>query len=483
MDNDTKPEPEASPKVLSEMLTPEIKAEVTALVQAALSKMQPLGFDYSIDKTSPCIIQVSSTDVETEAERKYKEIVSALEAKLAESDRQLQSAYRDLSDTQDQLEKQRAKSVQLEQRILQMSEVEGTLKSAIAVLRAENDNAFSREREALMCRDQAGMHNAQLSNQISELQGDLDLKNAQLNDASYKQQQLESRINELSTENASLRESLSSQGAPTGAPAQPGATTSPQTAQPPANLYFSVPVVPGSRRHTVPNAFPAVAPAVPNSLPVNRPPKRARADSNASVISDSMQSRTSPGSSMTFALRPIKIEHSDSTPTTSTTLVPPSNHSNALPRYKAYSPVSPTAPVSPYHTQPQTTYASPTDYQNQHSYQVHPGAPQVPSSAPPTMAASPSVTHPPRSSFISNPAQMMQPTPQRVPHVQQFISQMFALTVPGFPECKICKVRPLGHPSPNGAIAPPTVSDLLTHADQYHGKTVVSKPTQQQTLS
>ncbi|ELU43245.1 PTPS domain-containing protein [Rhizoctonia solani AG-1 IA] len=287
MDSDTKPELEMGPNALSEIFTPEIKAEVTALVQAALSKIQPSGFDCSINKASPCTIRVSSVDTETEADRKYKEIISAFDAKLAESDRQLQSAYHDLSDAQDQLEKQRAKSVQLEQRILQMSEAEGILKSTLTALHAERDSALSREREALLCRDRAEMHNAQLSSQISELQGDLDLKTAELNDASYKQQRLESLINELNKENASLRQTLSSQGDPTGAPTQSGVATSPQTGQPPANLYFSVPMAPGGRRHTAPNAFAPVAPTILSIPPTSRLPKRARADSNASPTSDS----------------------------------------------------------------------------------------------------------------------------------------------------------------------------------------------------
>ncbi|CEL58233.1 hypothetical protein RSOLAG1IB_02979 [Rhizoctonia solani AG-1 IB] len=480
MGTDTKSELEANLKVLPEMFSPEIKAEVTALVQAALSKIQPLGFEHSIDKNPGCVVQVSSTDVETEAERKYRGIVSALEAKLSESDRQLEGAYRDLSDAQDQLEKQRAKSVQLEQRILQMSEVEGTLKSALAAFRAERDHALSREREALMCRDRAGMHNAQLSNQISELQGELDLKDAQLNDASYNQQQLESRINELKAENVLLRQSPP-QGIPTGVPAQSGATTSPQTAQPPSSLYFSVPVAHSVRRHTAPNILPAPAPTIPNSRPVIRPPKRARVDPNASITSDSTQPQVSSGNSGTFALRPVKSEHSHSTPLVPTMSVPPSNQSSTLPRYKAYSPVSPTAPVSPYHAEGQVTCASPTRYQNQPLRQAHPSAPQAPSSSAPitTTVVSPSVTRPPGQALSSNPTQTMQPTPQWAPHAQQFINQMFALTLSGFLECKICKVQPLGHLGPKGGTTPPTISDLLTHAEQYHGKTMV--PTQQQT--
>ncbi|KAF8680226.1 6-pyruvoyltetrahydropterin synthase [Rhizoctonia solani] len=474
MDNDTKPELEMGPNALSEIFTPEIKAEVTALVQAALSKIQPSGFDCSINKASPCTIRVSSVDTETEADRKYKEIISAFDAKLAESDRQLQSAYHDLSDAQDQLEKQRAKSVQLEQRILQMSEAEGILKSTLTALHAERDSALSREREALLCRDRAEMHNAQLSSQISELQGDLDLKTAELNDASYKQQRLESLINELNKENASLRQTLSSQGDPTGAPTQSGVATSPQTGQPPANLYFSVPMAPGGRRHTAPNAFAPVAPTILSIPPTSRLPKRARADSNASPTSDSTQSRASSGSSTNFALRPIKVEHSASNPLASTEIVPPNHNGDVLPRYKAYSSISPVTPVSPYYTQ-QTAFASPAHHQNQPPYQAPPGVPQGSTSALPAMAASQVKCHPPQS-FVSAPAHTTKPAPQWGP-IQEFISQMFAFTVPGFPECKICKVRPMG---PNRPTLPPTVPDLLAHAEQHHGKTMAPRPTQRQ---
>ncbi|KAF8761834.1 hypothetical protein RHS01_00441 [Rhizoctonia solani] len=387
MDSDTKPELEMGPNALSEIFTPEIKAEVTALVQAALSKIQPSGFDCSINKASPCTIRVSSVDTETEADR---------------NDMQLQSAYRDLSDAQDQLEKQRAKSVQLEQRILQMSEAEGILKSTLTALHAERDSALSREREALLCRDWAEMHNAQLSSQISELQGDLDLKTAELNDASYKQQRLESLINELNKENASLRQTLSSQGDPTGAPTQSGVATSPQTGQPPANLYFSVPMAPGGRRHTAPNAFAPVAPTILSIPPISRLPKRARADSNASPTSDSTQSRASSGSSTNFALRPIKVEHSASNPLASTEI--------------------------------QTAFASPAHHQNQPPYQAPPGVPQGSTSALPAMAASQVKCHPPQS-FVSAPAHTTKPAPQWGP-IQEFISQMFAFTVPGFQSAK-----------------------------------------------
>ncbi|KAG8715304.1 hypothetical protein FRC11_004710 [Ceratobasidium sp. 423] len=487
MGGDTKTEPRASPKVgYRGVLSDEVKAEVASLVQAALAKMQQPGYDCPINKTTLPVVEISTADTDTETERKYKEIVSALEAKLSETNKQLENAYRDLGDARDQLEKQRAKAVQLEQRILQMSEVETTFKSTMSALRAEKERALAREREALLNRDRFGVHNVQLSNQMTEFQSELDLKVAQLNDAAYQRQQLENRINELNKENMSLRQSMSSQGASTGAPTQSGAATEtetcPQSAQPPSNLYFAVPVN-GARRHTVPNVYPSAvqtSPTTLSGLPLNRPPKRARADSDVSAGSDSTQSRVSSGSSATFALRPVKPEPSGSNPPTSTPTAPLNN--NGYPQYQAqaHSPVSPTPPVSPYYPQQQQgTYATPISYQNQASYQAV--VPQGSTSAPPTMGTTPSVTRPPVPSMAATHTQMMRPTPaQRVASVQQFIDQMFFFTPAGFPECKICKVHPLGRPAPNGASTPPTVPDLLAHAERFHGRTILSNPVQQQ---
>ncbi|CAE6431396.1 unnamed protein product [Rhizoctonia solani] len=473
MGSNTKTEPGASPKVgLCGVLTDEVKAEVASLVQAALAKMQQPAYEHSITKTGSPVVEISTVGVETEVERKYKEIVSALETKLSETNKQLQNTYRDLSDARDQLEKQRAKSVQLEQRILQMSEAEGTVKSTLALFRTEKDKALARERDALMCRDRAGMHNAQLSNQLIGLQSELDLKIAQLNDATYVRQQLESRVNELNKENMFLRRATSVQGAPTGVPIQsgPAAATSPQSAQPPSNLYFSVPVTGAARRHTVPNVYPPgpSAQTVPQSSLINRPPKRARADSDGPVTSDDSRSRVSSASSVNFALRPIKLEPAELNPSTSTPAVPPYNASH--PQYRAYSPVSPTAPMSPYYIQhpQQQTYATPIPYQAQAQ-----GLP----SASPTVATAPSVARPPI--MPSTSAQMMQSAPvQRIPTVRQFIDQIFLYTPTGFPECKICKVQPLGHATANGTPTLPSVADLLAHAEN-HGRSLVPKSAQQ----
>ncbi|KAH7344453.1 hypothetical protein B0J17DRAFT_2308 [Rhizoctonia solani] len=491
MGNDTKTEPGSTPKLgLYSTLSPEIKAEVTSLVQVALAKIQQPGYECSITKTTSPVVEISTADIEAETERKYKEIVSTLEAKLSESNKQLESAYRDLSDVQDQLEKQRVKSVQLEQRILQMCQAEGTHKSALAVYRADRDKALAREREALMNRDRTGMHNAQLSSQLTELQSELDLRTAQLNDATYLRQQLESRVDELSKENMTLRRATPTQAAPTGAsigaPNQSGVatTTSPQSAQPPSNLYFSVPVAGATRRHTAPNIYPQAAPTaqtVPSGLPINRPPKRIRADSNGSVTSDGTQSRVSSGSSMTFALRPVKLESAESNSSTSTPTVP--SNDVGYSQYQTHPPISPIAPASPYYTQSRQqwgTYPAPIQYQNQASYQTQTTVPQGPSSASPTMATAPSVTRPPVLTMASTPSQMMRHAPaQRVPSVQQFINQMYNSTPTGFPECKICKFRPFSHPMVNGAPIPPSVVDLIAHVEKYHGKTVVPQPTQQ----
>ncbi|CAE6466637.1 unnamed protein product [Rhizoctonia solani] len=446
-------------------------------LQAALAKMQQPAYEHSIAKTVSPVVEISTVGAETEAERKYKEIVSTLETKLSETNKQLQNTYRDLSDARDQLEKQRAKSVQLEQRILQMSEVEGIVKSTLAVFRAEKDKALARERDALLSRDRAGMHNAQLSNQLTGLQSELDLKIAQLNDATYIRQQLESRVNDLNKENMSLRRATSAQAAPTGAPIQSGAAaaaTSPQSTQPPSNLYFSVPITGAARRHTVPNVYPP-AQTVPHSLPLNRPPKRARADSDGSAASDGSRSRVSSAGSMTFALRPVKLEPTESNPSTSAQTVPMYNASH--PQYRAYSPVSPTAPVSPHYIQQpqqQQTYATPISYQNQASYQTR--AQGLPPASP-TVATAHSVTRPP--TMASTTAQMMQHAPvQRMPTVQQFIDQIFLYTPAGFAECKICKVQPSGHATANGTPTIPSVADLLAHAEN-HGRSLVPKFGQQ----
>ncbi|KAJ1310899.1 hypothetical protein OPQ81_009414 [Rhizoctonia solani] len=484
MGNDAKAEP-ASPSVgFCEGLSDEVKAEVASLVQAALAKMQnqqPI-YECSVSKTLLAVAEISTRDAESETERKYKEIASILEAKLSETNKQLENTHRDLDDVRDQLEKQRAKSVLFEQRILQMSEAEGTLKSTLAVLRAEKDNALAREREAQLSRDRAMIHNVQLLNQLTELQSNLDLKTAELNDAAYIRQQLDSRISELNKENMSLRQVTPSQGPPTGAQPQSGVaagpTTSPQSTQPPSSLCFPAPVIGTTRRNTVPNiCAPPAAPATPNRLPFNRPPKRARADSGGSDGSEVTRSRVSSGSSMPFTLRPVKPEAAESNQSTPTPTVP-SNSARRAPQYQAYSLISPTAPASPYYAQQrQSTYVAPIPYQNQGPYQTQI---MVPSSAPPTIATAPPVTRPHASTIVSNPIQITQPAPVQWDPIQQFINEMYLYTASGFSECKICKVRPLGRPNANGISTPPTVPDLLAHAEKYHGRTVIRKPTQQQ---
>lgn len=452
-------------------LGPELKAEVASLVQAALSKIHP-EYDSSAVKLSSSGIDISLLSAQefAETERKsYKDIVASLEAQLAASNKQLQDAYSEVHDLKGQVETQKSKTIQLEQRILQLTKAEGNLKGTYNHLCVERESASAREREAVIARDQLRAQNAQLSSQLTDVQNECELKVAQYNDAMYKNKQLEARISELTKENAYWQQhSCFQAAAPSSAPAQ--SPTAPRNGP---TVYFSAPSV---RRHTIPNAYAPSAPTTSLPQETSRPPKRTRTDSDASGTSGSAHSGVS-SSSVTFPLRPVKLEPIDtnlsssgapiSSPSNTTryppslspqVYVPSSNAAtHAQPRYTAY--------AQPIYAQ-QPPLNAPIPYNGQAPLRP------VPSHAP--MPASGPVNAPvPMFAQQAPPGSAPRPAPQvrtEAPfpaHLKQFLDRVFTCLPNGHLECNFCKARPSSRNSPT---ASPNNWDLLGHVQKYHAQ-------------
>lgn len=423
-------------------LGPELKAEVASLVQAALSKIHP-DYDSSAIKLSSSGIDISLLSAQelAETERKsYKDIIASLEAQLTASTKQLQDAYADVNDLRGQLDTQKNKTRQLEQRILQLSK-EGGLKASHS--NVELDAALAREREAVLAKDRLAAQNAQLGAQLIDAQNECELKIAQFNDATYKNKQLESRVNELTKENAYWQQhSCFQAAAPTSAPpTQPAPTTGPQPNRPPT-VYFSAPV---ARRHTVPNVYQAPsAPAGRTELPqdASRPPKRARTDSDASTSA-------TPGGSTAFPLRPVKLEPIDinhsppeapkSSPSNSTryppslspqAYVPCSNvATHAQPRYTAYAQAT--------HAQ-QPSLNTPIPYNGQAPLQPVPSHPHMPAPRPVNAPIPVPSMFPHQAPAPRQASQLKNEAPIPV-HLKHFLDRMFTCLPNGHLECNFCK--------------------------------------------
>jgi hypothetical protein len=439
------------PKVELCGLGPELKADVAALVQAALAQMHP-GYDSPSIKPDPSIVDnsLSTTQELAETEQKYKAVISSLEAQLAASNNQVQDIHAVLDKLKSQLDMQRGKTRQLEQRILQLTKAEVTLKATNNQFRAERDAAVARERQAILAKDQLEVNNAQLCSQLSDLQNEHELTLAQLNDATYKHQQLENRISQLNGENSYWRQYSCSQATSMGAPVRPGPVGNAQSSCPPARVRVSAPA---ARRHTVPNVFPVPSIPVAQAAPVNisRPSKHARTDSIDSISagSNGTRSRVSSDSSTTFALRPMKIEPAD--PTQFSTAASAASPSDST-RYPSHI-YAPGAHALPYGSQ-QAPSAAPISYPVQTylrpmtSYAPVP----VPVSQPlPAATTSPASIHQP-TLFPPSLASGAGPVPtyasMHTPatrvnivstHMHQFLAQLFIISPTGKPECKFCK--------------------------------------------
>lgn len=380
-----------------------------------------------------------STQDLTETERKYKDLLLSLETSYKET----QDEHGIPSDLKIQLNLQRNKIVQLEKRILKLGEAEESWKNTCARLRAENDDAEARAREATLSKDMLAAQNAQLSARLAELQDVHALNAAQLDDAIYKNQQLESHISQLAKENIYWRQRAYPR-APTGAPT-PGSANDPgsQSNYPPNGPHFKGP--PG-RRHTVPNVCLAPPAPVCGEAPTNldRPPKRSRTDSvdSSSSSSNGFRSRAPSESATTFALRPAKPEFVDPRRFPSTA-PPPSN-----PHYPPWHVRVPNTQIPPTYSQaaPATIPYVATGHQVLPTMQ----APAVPGKPAPGMftpahatglnhADAPANVPSSATAPAPTPASQVRAEPSNSARMNQFIGQLFTLSSTGHPECRACK--------------------------------------------
>lgn len=410
---------------MEQILSPELKAEVTSLVQAAMAQIRTQ-YERPIksDRHSPSLCdssQDSAPELSEIEKQTLNDTIASLQEQLATSEQKVRDACGLLNNCKLQFDAQQGvhatKTKHLEQRILRLTEAEVSLKATYTQFRNERDASVRREQAAVLSKDELQAQNNLLSSQLSEMRDEYALKVAQLNDTSYIRDQLEARVSQLDRENEHWRQYYATITSSFG----PNQLWTPSPGHPPV-VYFSVPQAPNNRRNTAPDILQTspTAPPYPG-LPKNehRPAKRPRVDSSASA--STTHSRVSSTGSETFALRPVKFlppattEHPPS-PTKSV-------HDVAPPRYSAY--------VSQQFGPADTgvgTQSAPAPNPHPPMSMAHvPPPPRVPSPTPPRSTAQPLL------------AQRVPPKESIPVHVQEFLLKLFPPTAAGHPECKFCK--------------------------------------------
>ncbi|KAG9103312.1 hypothetical protein FRC06_011448 [Ceratobasidium sp. 370] len=414
-------------------ISPTLKAELTHMVQAAMSQIRA-EYTQSLKPES------------AQAERQVlNETTAALEAELATTRKQVQDACVVLNSFKSELDTQSAsyaaKVQQFEQKIAALSDQEASLRAMNAQLCADRDVAIRREQQLVLSNDQLTARNLQLSSKLSDMQNEYTLKVAQLNDAIYSRNQVEERLLQTTKENEYWRQYYA-------------ASASTSQGQPPPAVYFSIPQMP-NRRNTVPDISTAPPQYVSFRHPNPTGPqgqKRPRVDSISSSVS--VDATDPPGGSSgsgAFKLRPIRpLASSHSTLrgpqplTVSQTGPSPTQATGAasitLPRPSDPAPLTPPAPPP--------APAPPAVIRLEH--------------APPPSKPQPSLVIQPAGEAVS-------PTSTVSPCMQQVLRQLFPVSAAGQRECKLCKNRPEGVDG-----APLLTSfgpvECLAHAEKYHSK-------------
>ncbi|KAG8713754.1 hypothetical protein FRC08_012849 [Ceratobasidium sp. 394] len=421
------------PKMESDIVTPEVKAEITRLVEEAMTQMR-----------AQSVLKPESAQAERQV---LKETTATLEAELATTRKQVQDACIVLNSFKSELDTQSAsyaaKVQQFEQRIAALSEQEASLRTLNVQLCADRDMAIRREQQLVLSKDQLTARNLQLSRKLTDTENEYALK--------------------ATTENEYWRQYYAS-----------SASTS--HGQPPSAVYFSIPQMP-NRRNTVPDISTAPQYASfrqPNQIGPHGQ-KRPRVDSIGSSVSAA--TADPPGASNgseAFKLRPVQplaLSHGTLRGSQSSTVSQPGPSptqatgaaSFSLPRLTVRAPlVSPVLPASALSA-------------------VSPVSPVFPAPRVPPVPASPTVIRlepapqppvlPPSKSQLSSVAQ---PTKEPVsptvpPHIQQLLRQLFPVSATGQRECKLCKNRPEGI---NGAplLTSFGPAECLAHAEKYHSR-------------
>ncbi|KAF8609386.1 hypothetical protein BDV93DRAFT_518210 [Ceratobasidium sp. AG-I] len=482
MVGDIKTEVLDTPK-MEQVLTPELKAEVASLVQAAMAQMRTQ-YEHPIkpDRNSPNSCNNPVPELPETERQTLNNTIASLQDQLVATEQRARGACTVLNNSRVRYDSQQGAYAtqlrQLEQRILQLTEAEVSLKATYTQFRNERDAAVRREQEAVIAKDELQAQNVLISSQLSELHDQFALKVAQLNDTSYIRDQLEGRVVQLSNENEHWRQCYAAIAASKLDPNYPRTPNSG-----PPSVYFSVPQAATNRRNTAPNILQTSPNGVQYpglSANEHRPVKRPRVDSTASTSTDGAHSRVSSSGSETFTLRPVQHPR---TITTQPLPSPTKSFHVASPLASVYS-TSPTASVHP---------VSPSTF-------VHI---TTPSQAAPTSSLSgpvntdgftcfvPPRNPPPTVTLVPAPRPSRAPSPpsgsrsaaqpllaERSPlkgsipaFLQEFLLQLFPPTTAGHLECKLCKSRPEGVASVP-LLNSSEMSELLAHAEKLHPRVI-----------
>ncbi|KAG8743929.1 hypothetical protein FRC10_011115 [Ceratobasidium sp. 414] len=392
------------------VITPELRAELAHMVQAAMSQMR-----------AECT-QSNLKPGSAQAERQVlNETTATLEAELAAARKQVQDACIVLNSFKSELDTQSAsyaaKVQQFEQKIAALSEQEASLRAMNAQLCADRDIATKREQQLVLSKDHLAARNIQLSSKLTDMECEYSLKVAHLNDAVYLRNQVEERLLQATKENEYWRQYYASS---TSTPTPTSTSTSTSQGQPPPTAHFSIPRMP-NRRNTAPDI--SAAPPQYMSFRQSNPTgphsqKRPRVDSASSSVSvDAANTLRVSSGSEAFKLRPVRplFSHGALRGSQSSTISQPgqatSPTSVALPLPSAPAPPILPAPAPPAVIRPE------------------------PASQPPALSPSK-----PQLSPVDQPAEGAILAPGTVPpHVQQLLRQLFPVSTTGQRECKLCK--------------------------------------------
>lgn len=375
--------------------------------------------------------------------------IAALRQQLATTEKQARDAFALLNSSRLQLDAQQGihatKARGLEQRILQLTETEVSLKATYTQFRNERDAAVRREQEAMAAKDELQAQNILLSSQLSEMHDQFALKAAQLNDTAYVRDQFEGRVTQLNREIEHWRQcyvalasvkDLNQHGSPTSGP--------------PPTVYFSVPQIASNRRNTAPN----ILQTSPNGVQYpglngseHRPAKRPRVDSAGSTCTMGAHSRVSSSGSETFALRPVQPSHMVAnqqlpSPTKSTHATSPTAFTYSTSPTTSVHPITPTTSIhiTPTQAANSSSLSGPANTGGFSCF-VPPRNPLPAVSIGPVPHRSrvPSPPTAPRSTAqpsLSDRVPLKQPI---AAYVQEFLLKLFPPTAAGHPECKLCK--------------------------------------------
>ncbi|KAG9128113.1 hypothetical protein FRC07_004729 [Ceratobasidium sp. 392] len=419
-------------------ITPELKAEITHMLQAAMSEFR-----------AESVVKPHAVEAER---KKLDDTAAALRVELANARKQAQDTFLLMNSFKSQLDSQAAsydaQIQQFEQKIAALNERDTSLRTSHAQISADRNVAVQLQKQLMLSNDQLTNRNHHLSTKLSDVQSEYAIKVAELNDITYARNQLKQRLLQATKENDYWRQYYSASASTQGGP--------------PTSVYFSVPQMP-NRRNTVPDISSApqrYGPFTQADPTEPRGQKRPRLDSvssNGSIdVSPPPSALSLPSASptsATFQLRPVRP--------------PKSLHS---PVESLHPPIASEPDLSPTRATGATLITLPRL-----------SIPAPPALVPPTAVAAELAPvqqgpQPAPQSSLYQPSPVTESTkepisPSRMlpPHVRQMLQQLFPVSATGQRECKLCKTRP------EGVVGMPVLTssspaDCLAHAKKYHSK-------------